>query len=175
MNLTRNFTLAELDPKGAAPAGVLGNLQASADVLQSIRDAVGVPMRVTSGYRTSSYNASVGGSPTSAHLTGRAVDFVPVGISLWEFHKRLKAAEEAGQVAPYVEMIFYPFDKGHIHIQTLGGSYPRDKRVKVGFEYLPLSLEWLAKFPGAAGFATGGLLLLLLVLGVLVIQALQRG
>lgn len=34
-------------------------------------------LRVTSGYRCSKLNQRVGGSPTSAHMTGYAVDIVP--------------------------------------------------------------------------------------------------
>jgi uncharacterized protein YcbK (DUF882 family) len=36
---------------------------------------VGAPMRVSSGKRTPLRNRQVGGSPTSFHLRGRAVDF----------------------------------------------------------------------------------------------------
>lgn len=174
MNLAPNFTLAELDPRAEAPAAMLGTLTASAEVLQSIRDAVGVPLRVTSGYRSTSYNAKVGGSPTSAHLTGRAVDFVPVGITLWEFDRRLREAEARGAVLPYVELIYYPFSKGHVHIQTLGGNYPRTKRVELEGEYKPLTTTLLASFPGAGG-GLGAVVILLVLFGTLLLQALSRG
>jgi len=44
------------------------------DSLQSLRDAYGRPMLVTSGHRCEAHNKAVGGSATSGHLTGRAAD-----------------------------------------------------------------------------------------------------
>jgi len=44
------------------------------DRLQRIRDAIRMPIRITSGYRCKIYNAQVGGETDSAHLTGEAVD-----------------------------------------------------------------------------------------------------
>jgi len=40
------------------------------------------PINVTSGYRCDGLNRAVGGSPLSAHLAGRAVDFVPVLVDV---------------------------------------------------------------------------------------------
>jgi uncharacterized protein YcbK (DUF882 family) len=51
--------------------------------LQIVRDIVG-SITITSGYRTKEFNASVGGSSNSYHLTGKAADikfnFEPWGI-----------------------------------------------------------------------------------------------
>lgn len=44
------------------------------DLLQRIRDHFGQPVTITSGYRTASHNAKVGGSKSSQHLLGRAAD-----------------------------------------------------------------------------------------------------
>lgn len=44
------------------------------DLLQRIRDHFGQPVTITSGYRTASHNAKVGGSRSSQHLLGRAAD-----------------------------------------------------------------------------------------------------
>ena len=46
------------------------------NVLDPLREAYGKPIRVTSGYRSEELNKSVGGSPTSDHLAGRAADIV---------------------------------------------------------------------------------------------------
>ena len=43
-------------------------------VLQCIREHFGKPVTITSGYRTASHNAKVGGSRSSQHLLGRAAD-----------------------------------------------------------------------------------------------------
>ena len=43
-------------------------------LLQCIREHFGKPVHITSGYRTATHNAAVGGSKSSQHLLGRAAD-----------------------------------------------------------------------------------------------------
>uniref|UniRef100_A0AAU8AZ14 Peptidase n=1 Tax=Dulem virus 261 TaxID=3145738 RepID=A0AAU8AZ14_9VIRU len=43
-------------------------------LLDSIRDSIGVPVRINSAYRSLTRNAKVGGVPTSQHLLGSAAD-----------------------------------------------------------------------------------------------------
>jgi hypothetical protein len=45
-----------------------------ARVLQPLRDAIGRPVYINSGYRSKRLNARVGGVPNSRHLQGRAAD-----------------------------------------------------------------------------------------------------
>lgn len=52
--------------------------------LQALRDKVGRPVIILSGYRNSSYNKRVGGSPGSQHLLGKAADIVVQGCSVEE-------------------------------------------------------------------------------------------
>ena len=42
--------------------------------LEVLRGVVGEPLRITSSFRDEDYNRSVGGSKSSMHLQGRAVD-----------------------------------------------------------------------------------------------------
>lgn len=44
------------------------------EVLDPLRERWGVPIRVTSGYRSATLNRKVGGSSTSYHLRGMAAD-----------------------------------------------------------------------------------------------------
>ena len=44
------------------------------ELLEHIREHFGKPVTITSGYRTASHNAKVGGSKSSQHLLGRAAD-----------------------------------------------------------------------------------------------------
>lgn len=46
-------------------------------LLNPLREAWGGPIIVTSGYRCKSLNEKVGGSKTSAHMTGYAADLIP--------------------------------------------------------------------------------------------------
>lgn len=52
------------------------HLVGSVDSLwQPVRELLGVPMRITSGYRGEKLNKLVGGQPSSAHQHGYAIDF----------------------------------------------------------------------------------------------------
>jgi len=78
--LTRTDTGMENDP-GRAMAG---NLLRLAETLEEVRELLGVPLRINSGYRSEAVNKRVGGVRTSAHLFCRAADFVPVGMPISE-------------------------------------------------------------------------------------------
>ncbi len=83
--LTEHFTLRELTASSTAQRLGLDNtpdtatvarLQALATLLERIRNHLGVPMIVTSGYRAPAVNKAVGGVTTSDHQAGMAADFV---------------------------------------------------------------------------------------------------
>ena len=84
MNLSKNLTLAEVTKSNTAikrgidntPHGEhLNNLMSVAqDVFQPIRDYFGKPIAVTSGYRSEALNRIIGGSTTSQHSKGQALD-----------------------------------------------------------------------------------------------------
>ena len=81
MRLSRNFTLAELvatsHPRlqDTPRLAVVQNLQKLCVlVLQPLRDTLGAPVYINSGYRSKRLNARVGGVPNSRHLQGRAAD-----------------------------------------------------------------------------------------------------
>ncbi len=66
-----NFERKEIACRGTGEIFV--NLEAL-DALQSLRNAVGRPLIVTSAYRSESHNKKVGGTPNSRHRTGDAFD-----------------------------------------------------------------------------------------------------
>lgn len=89
MNLSKHFTLAELTHSDMAarrgidntPTGhALENLKRLAATLEEIRQLLGVPVVVSSGYRSPSVNKAVGGSTVSAHCDGLAADFIAPGF-----------------------------------------------------------------------------------------------
>lgn len=45
-------------------------------MLQNLRMILDKPIRITSGFRTREHNISVGGSPNSLHMYGKAADFI---------------------------------------------------------------------------------------------------
>ena len=91
MKLGRHFTLAEMTRSETAEkrnipnvpsAKELANLSALVqNVLDPLREAVGKPVKVTSGYRSPAVNKAVGGVATSQHVKGQAADVQVSGIS----------------------------------------------------------------------------------------------
>lgn len=57
------------------------------NVLDPLRDIVGVPIRVTSGYRSLAINIGVGGVARSQHRQGEAADIVCARLSVKELYK----------------------------------------------------------------------------------------
>ena len=81
MKLSKNFTLEEMvatSHKGLQDTPtleVVQNLQKLCVlVLQPLRDTLGAPVYINSGYRSKRLNARVGGVPNSRHLQGKAAD-----------------------------------------------------------------------------------------------------
>jgi hypothetical protein len=84
MRLSKNFSLKELTKSNTATRlGIdntpteehIANLKKLCEnVLQPLRDAIGLPIRITSGYRSEALNNAIGGSKTSDHSHGRAAD-----------------------------------------------------------------------------------------------------
>lgn len=91
MNLTKNFTLAEMVKSDTAlrhdmdntPGEIeIANLKQLAEkVLQPVRDAYAKGVKVNSGYRHPEVNAKVGGSKTSDHCKGQAADIEIPGVA----------------------------------------------------------------------------------------------
>ena len=86
MKLSEHFSLAELTKSSHAevynvPSHVaIENLKRVCEWLEELRAPVGVPIIINSGYRSPQLNKRVGGSATSNHLTGCAVDIRVDGI-----------------------------------------------------------------------------------------------
>ena len=91
MQLSENFYLSELTRSQTAsrygipnqPNSIqIANLKAVCDnILQPVRDYYRCPVIVSSGYRSPMLNARIGGSKTSQHCTGQAVDFEIPGVA----------------------------------------------------------------------------------------------
>ena len=84
MRLSKNLTLAEVTKSATAKRkGIsneptiehMENLKALAEnIFQPLRDYFGVPIAVSSGYRSVELNKAIGGSSTSQHCKGEAID-----------------------------------------------------------------------------------------------------
>jgi zinc D-Ala-D-Ala carboxypeptidase len=121
VNLSPHFTDAELDVVGA-PAAVRANAAKLAQLLEGVRAELGVPLRVTSGYRSPDRNSTVGGAAHSQHMDGTAADFVPVGLTRAQTNARLKAAAAAGRLPAFGQLILYPYTDDHVHLSLPRGT-----------------------------------------------------
>lgn len=68
------------------------NISQTLDKLDLIREELGVPLRVNSWYRGEELNAKVGGSKTSDHCNGLAVDLTCGTIDAYNLTLKIEAA-----------------------------------------------------------------------------------
>tara|TARA_R100000353_G_scaffold111058_2_gene79707 strand:- start:35505 stop:35978 length:474 start_codon:yes stop_codon:yes gene_type:complete len=84
MKLSKNLSLKEMTKSWTAlRKGIdntptpehIENMKALAEnIFQPIRDYFGVPIHISSGYRSKALNEAIGGSKTSQHSKGQAID-----------------------------------------------------------------------------------------------------
>jgi hypothetical protein len=97
MQLTENFSLAELVKSETALRNGLDNTPGDAEIenlrilceniLQPLRTAYGRGIKVNSGFRHPNVNAAVGGSRTSDHCRGQAADIEIPGVANYDLAK----------------------------------------------------------------------------------------
>ena len=73
-----NFQVKEFACKDGSDTVLL--CEETVEILQAIRNYFGAPVHVNSGYRTSSYNAKIGGASRSQHVIGTAADISVKGV-----------------------------------------------------------------------------------------------
>lgn len=76
IKLTDNFPLKEFKCSDGTdvPEEYMDNVRELAENLQVLRDFVGAPVYINSGYRTPEYNEEIGGSKNSQHTLAKAAD-----------------------------------------------------------------------------------------------------
>ena len=87
-------------------------------LLDNIRDIADTPFRITSDARTPEENKRVGGSPTSLHMKGAAVDFTIFpwnAVQLWKVVKAVALVESAYGVTFELKLSHGPSNR-HIHL-----------------------------------------------------------
>ena len=142
--LSEHFTLEELTFSQVAarqgidntpPPEIVQNLKRVAAVLEEVRSLLGGKViHINSGYRGPALNAIIGGSKTSAHMTGLAADFIaPAFGSVLEI---AKAIEVSGIV--FDQLIHEYGTWVHIGLAA-NGAKPRRQKLTIfkGTGYLP--------------------------------------
>ena len=112
------------------------------EVLDPLREELGVPIRVTSGYRSPKVNAAVGGSNTSRHMLGLAADIKAKGYDARQVVATIDQMQQEGRL-DYDQAIAYAVSRGgHVHVGlSREGAVPRRQMLwaSAGGGYLPLS------------------------------------
>lgn len=112
-----NFSLKETACKCGCGANEMQ--QEIIDIAQAIREAVGKPLTVTSGFRCEAHNSNEGGSKSSYHTRGMAIDLVCPSLSSKELF------DIANRVDGVMGLIWYAGQR-NIHVDT--------RRVKIRLE-----------------------------------------
>ena len=78
--LTFSDTAVRLHIDNTPPASIVEVLRDTAQRLDQVRDLLGKPINIVSGYRSPQLNTAMGGQTNSDHTTGRGVDFISRGF-----------------------------------------------------------------------------------------------
>ena len=89
--------------------------------LQPIRDYLGKPMIITSGFRCPQLNKLVGGVSNSQHLEGKAADFIIKGETVAGIIFKIQTSnlEYDQLINEYDKWVHISFNKGHNRKQYL--------------------------------------------------------
>jgi len=130
MKLSNNFTLREFVKSQTASRKGIDNTPTDEHldnavalfkhVVQPVRENFG-PTIITSGYRSDALNAAIGGSTTSQHSKGQAVDLEVMGVSTAEVCEWIAANTDFDQL---ILEFFEPGDtnSGWVHVSYAGND-----------------------------------------------------
>jgi len=130
MKLSANFTLREFTKSQTASRRGIDNTPSPEhldnaialfeNVVQPVREHFG-PTIITSGYRSPDLNAAIGGSATSQHSSGQAVDLEVLGVSTAEVCEWIALATDFDQL---ILEFYTPGDtnSGWVHVSYAGAN-----------------------------------------------------
>ena len=98
--LSKNFKKSEFKCRDGSevPDELMDNLKDLVENLQIIRDAIGKPIRIISGYRSPKYNRKIGGARKSQHMKAKAADMVIKGMKPVEVHRIVTGLIKEGKI-----------------------------------------------------------------------------
>ena len=141
MNLTPHFTIEELAGTSNQKYQKLNLLKAQeqmgkmymlAGFAERVREIVGKPLIITSGYRCSELNKAIGGALTSQHLLCEALDIVVKGMRAADVFNRIIASD-----LKYDQIIIERNAKGSQWVHVSIGSKKQRLQYKDGkYTYL---------------------------------------
>jgi zinc D-Ala-D-Ala carboxypeptidase len=135
--LTQHFTLEEITRSDYAvrqgldntpPPALMGNALPLAEGLERVRAVLGVPVFISSGYRSPAVNRGVGGAASSQHLKFQAADVSPFGLDLRTAMEKLIDHEDFVRFdqliyeGQWLHVSFAPTPRGSILVANFGGG-----------------------------------------------------
>ena len=149
-NITPNFKYGEFVSSETAMKNGIKNIPNEQEwqniefvvktILQPLRDKLGIPLAVNSGFRNSKLNKLAGGSETSFHRLGCAVD-VDVDTTKLPLVKLLEAAHELPE---WSEIIAEYFPQGWVHIAHKKGDNRKMLKLKDNkHNFAKVTLEYI--------------------------------
>lgn len=108
---TKNFKVSEFACKHCGENKID---QRVLDMAQVLRDELGVPVRVNSGYRCEKHNAKVGGVKGSYHTKGQAAD-LSCELGARKMFEAVQNLHKAGKL-PELKYCIYYAHKNFIHV-----------------------------------------------------------
>ena len=136
MQLSEHFSLEEATFSEAAARhniqntpgdAELANMKEAAKSLEKVRDIVGKPITINSWFRSKEVNKAVGGSQTSAHCLGWAIDTRVTGMTPLELCKivaksGLKFDQIIHEYGSWMHISFDPKYRGQL-LTKFDGDY----------------------------------------------------
>lgn len=144
MNLSNNFTLAELCKSQTALRRGIDNfttsesiienlLQLAVNILQPIRNHYNVPYTPSSGYRSEALNIAIGGSKTSQHSKGQAADIEVPTVANAELAKWIVGNLTFDQLILEYYKINDP-SAGWVHVSYVDGNSDTNRHEVLSFD-----------------------------------------
>ena len=132
MKLTEHFTFDELTDSDEHPElveqnrrdaiGYMKQLKYISATLEELRAVLGVPLKVTSGFRNGALNKAVGGSQTSGHTKGLCADVKPIGMEVEDAFILIQANKD--KCPSLKKCIHEHIGKGRwLHVETKTEKY----------------------------------------------------
>ena len=113
----RSDTAARLGIRNVAPPEASRRLHMLAlRVLEPLRKVVGAPIHVSSGYRSAALNDAIGGSPTSQHIRGEAVDIWTGAMDAADLHALVVAT------VPEWDQLYLHRGQNFVHVSYRTGG-----------------------------------------------------
>ena len=136
-NLSQHFTLGEFirskypEVYNIPSHEAIANLKRLCEWLEVLRNKIGHPIVINSGYRSPQLNRKVGGAPTSNHLTGCAADIRTNGMEQTICYAAILIDYAKETQQDYDELLIEKNRYGAVWLHF--AVRPKDNRRKVAF------------------------------------------